>query len=479
MRSAMRSKPIATCSSCFNGTAANSLALTAICRNTDAIVCHAMAHINVDECGAPEFFSGGAKLLTADTPHAKLTSDAVTALAVTPHDEHSSRPRALCTDAGDRTRHAVLRARELERLCALAHALGMKVQLDGARFANAVASLGCTPADIVVARRRGRAVPAAAPRMACRSARRSLFFDSALAEEFGAPAKAGRAARVENALPCGALVGVLEDGAWLRHAAHANAMAQQLAAAIAAASRDAIAGACRGQRRVRRLAGSRHRRGAREGLAVLQLRRCNGRALHVLVGHHTCDRRRASPPICVTRYCPEATIANSAYGLPHPDQTLEVLNARSKGRLPELVGYRVTALEEGMVAAELDDIRPGPGRPQWLPACGHGDRACGHGVRLRLPRAPACGRRTLHDHRTQGQLPGHGDGRHDRMRCDAGASRQHHAGLGRGGDAQGGRQETRVVPLHATRHLAEEGVTPATARLPHPNGASPRTSRNL
>ena len=69
--------------------------IAAICRNTDAIVCHAMAHINVDECGAPEFFSGGAKLLTADTAHAKLTPDAVKALAVTPHDEHSSRPRAL------------------------------------------------------------------------------------------------------------------------------------------------------------------------------------------------------------------------------------------------------------------------------------------------------------------------------------------------------------------------------------------------
>ena len=79
----------------FNGTAANSLALAAMCRNTDAIVCHSMAHINVDECGGPEFMSGGAKLLTADPPHAKLTRDAILAVAVTPHDEHSSRPRAL------------------------------------------------------------------------------------------------------------------------------------------------------------------------------------------------------------------------------------------------------------------------------------------------------------------------------------------------------------------------------------------------
>ena len=103
----------------FNGTAANSLALSAMCRSTDAIVCHAMAHINVDECGAPEFFSGGAKLLTADTPHAKLTPDAVRRSAVTPHDEHcrgrarsrsrrrpSSAPSTRRPSCGDRRRRA-------------------------------------------------------------------------------------------------------------------------------------------------------------------------------------------------------------------------------------------------------------------------------------------------------------------------------------------------------------------------------------
>src|SRR6476659_6926533 len=131
----------------FNGTAANSLALAAICRNTDAIVCHAMAHINVDECGAPEFMSGGAKLLTVDSPHAKLTRDSVLAAAVTPHDEHSSRPRALAltqaTELG-----TVYTPAELAALCEAAHRRSMRVQLDGARFANAVASLGCSAADL-------------------------------------------------------------------------------------------------------------------------------------------------------------------------------------------------------------------------------------------------------------------------------------------------------------------------------------------
>src|SRR5688572_33219172 len=77
----------------FNGTAANALGLSAICRNTDAVLCHAFAHINVDECGATEFFSGGAKLIGIDTPHAKLTPEAVAAHCVKPQDGHSSGPR--------------------------------------------------------------------------------------------------------------------------------------------------------------------------------------------------------------------------------------------------------------------------------------------------------------------------------------------------------------------------------------------------
>jgi threonine aldolase len=215
----------------FNGTAANALALSAICRNTDAVICHAMAHINVDECGAPEFFSGGAKLLTADTPHAKLTPDAVTALAVTPHDEHSSRPRALALTQA--TELGTLYSRqELERLCALAHGLGMKVQLDGARFANAVASLACKPADI--SWRAGVDVLClGGTKNGMPFGEAILFFDSALAEEFARRRKQGGQLASKMRFLAAPWLGVMKDGAWLRHASHANAMAQKLAAAIA------------------------------------------------------------------------------------------------------------------------------------------------------------------------------------------------------------------------------------------------------
>jgi threonine aldolase len=211
----------------FNGTAANALALSAICRSSDAIVCHAMAHINVDECGAPEFFSGGAKLLAADTPLAKLTPAAVAALAVTLHDEHSSRPRALAltqaTELGTLYSHD-----ELGELCAMAHGRGMKVHLDGARFANAVASLQCKPADI--SWRAGVDVLClGGTKNGLPFGEAILFFDHVLAEEFSRRRKQGGQLASKMRFLAAPWVGVLEDGAWLRHAAHANAMARRLA----------------------------------------------------------------------------------------------------------------------------------------------------------------------------------------------------------------------------------------------------------
>ncbi|HEX4884226.1 MAG TPA: low specificity L-threonine aldolase [Casimicrobiaceae bacterium] len=215
----------------FNGTAANALALAAICRGTDAVVCHAMAHVNVDECGAPEFMTGGAKLLAVEGRHAKVTPAALAARAVAPHDEHASRPRALsltqATELG-----TVYSPPELADLCAAAHARGMKVHLDGARFANAVASLGCHPADI--AQRAGVDVLAFGGTkngMPCGEA--LVFFDRALADEFRRRRKqAGQLASKMRFLAA-PWAGMLEQGAWLRHAAHANAMARRLGERLA------------------------------------------------------------------------------------------------------------------------------------------------------------------------------------------------------------------------------------------------------
>src|SRR6516225_1048305 len=214
----------------FNGTAANSLALASICRSTDAIVCHANSHVNVDECGAPQFMSGGAKLLTVETPLAKITPEAVIAAAVTPHDEHASRPRALsltqATEFG-----TVYTVAELRALCDVARERKMKVQMDGARFANAVAALGCAPADITWR---------AGVDILCFGGTKNgmpfgeaiVFFERELADEFARRRKqAGQLASKMRFLAAPWLA-MLENGAWLKHAAHANAMAQRLAAAL-------------------------------------------------------------------------------------------------------------------------------------------------------------------------------------------------------------------------------------------------------
>lgn len=211
----------------FNGTAANSLALASICRSTDAVVCHALAHVNVDECGCPEFMSGGAKLLAVEGAHAKVTAEALAARAVPAHDEHGSRPRALsltqATELG-----TVYTPEELVTLCNAAHARGMKVHLDGARFANAVASLGCAPADI--AQRAGVDVLAfGGTKNGMPLGEAIVFFDRALAGEFRRRRKqAGQLASKMRFLAA-PWVAMLESGAWLRHAAHANAMARRLA----------------------------------------------------------------------------------------------------------------------------------------------------------------------------------------------------------------------------------------------------------
>lgn len=215
----------------FNGTAANALALASICRSTDAVVCHALAHVNVDECGAPEFMSGGAKLLAVEGAGAKVTPEALAARAVTPHDEHGSRPRALsltqATELG-----TVYAPRELRALCEAAHARGMKVHLDGARFANAVASLGCHPGDI--AQRAGVDVLAfGGTKNGMAVGEAIVFFDRALADEFRRRRKqAGQLASKMRflAAPWEAM---LDGGAWLAHAGHANAMARRLADGLA------------------------------------------------------------------------------------------------------------------------------------------------------------------------------------------------------------------------------------------------------
>ena len=131
-----------------SGTSANCLALAALCPPHGAIVCHRDAHIQNDECGAPEFYTHGAKLLLAEGPGAKLTPDAIRAvLDATRNDVHQVQPHAIsitnATEYG-----LVYSPDDVAAIGELARARNLGLHMDGARFANAVAHLDCTPSDV-------------------------------------------------------------------------------------------------------------------------------------------------------------------------------------------------------------------------------------------------------------------------------------------------------------------------------------------
>ncbi|CAN5391107.1 low specificity L-threonine aldolase [soil metagenome] len=131
-----------------SGTAANCLALAALCPPHGAVVCHRDAHIQNDECGAPEFYTHGAKLLLADGEGAKLTPETIGAvLDATRNDVHQVQPHAISiTNATEYGR--VYTPDEVAAIGALAGARGLGLHMDGARFANAVVHCGCTLADM-------------------------------------------------------------------------------------------------------------------------------------------------------------------------------------------------------------------------------------------------------------------------------------------------------------------------------------------
>ena len=130
------------------GTAANCLALAALCPPHGGVVCHRDAHVQNDEGGAPEFYTHGAKLFLADGDGAKLTPDAIAAvLDAIVDDVHRVQPHAISiTNATEYGR--VYTPADVAAIGALAKARGLGLHMDGARFANAVATLGCSPADV-------------------------------------------------------------------------------------------------------------------------------------------------------------------------------------------------------------------------------------------------------------------------------------------------------------------------------------------
>lgn len=212
------------------GTAANSLALAALCPPHGSIICHRDAHIQNDECGAPEFFTHGAKLLLGEGPGAKLLPATVEALLATiRNDVHQVHPHALsitnATEYG-----LIYTPDEVAALGQVAKARGLGFHMDGARFANAVARLGCSPADLTW-RAGVDALSFGFVKNGGLSAEALIFFgDADFRASLYRRKRAGQLLSKGRYLAA-QILAMLKDDVWLRNARAANDAAARLAAA--------------------------------------------------------------------------------------------------------------------------------------------------------------------------------------------------------------------------------------------------------
>lgn len=217
------------------GGAANSLALAQITPPWGMILCHQESHIQMDECGAPEFFTGGAKLLPLEGFAAKLSPETVkAALAAFPDRPPHGMPAAALSITQATECGAIYSVDEVTALCAIARAAGLKVHMDGARFANALATLRCSPADITW--KAGVDVLSfGGTKNGCLIAEAVVFFNPHDAKDFIFRRK--RAAQLFSKMRfiSAQFDAYLADDLWLKMAAHANAMAQRLSRGIAEA----------------------------------------------------------------------------------------------------------------------------------------------------------------------------------------------------------------------------------------------------
>ena len=215
----------------FNGTAANSLALASLCQSYHSVVCADTSHVETDECGAPEFFSNGSKLLAARSVDGKLRPDSIEELVTKRQDIHYPKPHVVTitqsTEIG-----TVYTAEEVRAISETAKRNNLLLHMDGARFANACAHSGLTPAEMTWksgvdvlcfgGTKNGLAVGEAV-----------LFFDHKLAADFDYRCKqAGQLASKMRFLAA-PWIGMLETGAWLKNGAHANRCATYFAEQVA------------------------------------------------------------------------------------------------------------------------------------------------------------------------------------------------------------------------------------------------------
>jgi threonine aldolase len=216
-----------------SGTAANSLALATLCPPWGTVLTHNEAHIERDECGAPEFFTGGAKLSLVGGAGAKITAgDLAERLNWFEPHVHGVQPRMLSiTQATERG--AIYTPQEISALSKIAHDRGMAVHMDGARFANALVAQNVSPAELTW--------KAGVDVLSCgviknggMNAEAVVFFDPTRVADFEFRRKRAGQLFCKGRYAAVQLLAYLESGTWRRNAERANRLAARIAAAAPA-----------------------------------------------------------------------------------------------------------------------------------------------------------------------------------------------------------------------------------------------------
>jgi threonine aldolase len=211
----------------FNGTAANALALAQVCQSFHGVICHEHAHIQTDECGAPEFFTKGSKLILIGGPDGKIEIGQAEAVVARQNEPHSHKPRSIsiaqATEFG-----TVYTRNEIAAIADFARTRELFLHMDGARFANAIASLNCAPKAITwevgvdVLCFGGTKNGTAAGELV-------IFFNKEISREFDYRVKQAGQLGSKMRFLAAPWLGLLTNDVWLRNAQHANRTAGHLA----------------------------------------------------------------------------------------------------------------------------------------------------------------------------------------------------------------------------------------------------------
>ena len=213
------------------GTAANALALSTLTPAFGKIFCHELAHINTDECGAPELFTGGAKLIDMPGANGRITAQALEETIYGAGNVHHAQPASVSITQACES-GTVYSIEEIEAIAAVAHSHNLSMHMDGARFANALATLGVTPAQMTW--QAGIDVLSfGGTKNGCLAAEAVVFFKPELVGDFAFLQKRAGQLLSKSRFISSQFAGYLADDVWMRNARQANLMAQRLSKGLA------------------------------------------------------------------------------------------------------------------------------------------------------------------------------------------------------------------------------------------------------